>query len=182
MKNLSPLAERLVLHFGEMGRDWGLSRTASQICALLFLSPRPLNADEIAGSLGLSRSNVGAGLKTLTVARLILQAPQPGDRREFFTMPDDAWEVLRRFAQEKRRREIEPTLQFLREGLRDETAGVASAAERERMRALYDLLDLLNTWFDDVQKLSPQTLERLMRLGSRVARVLDAAIPPGRHE
>jgi DNA-binding transcriptional regulator GbsR (MarR family) len=148
---------------------------------MLYLSTRPQSADDIVAALGLSRSNVGAALKMLESARMIVQAPQAGDRREFFAAPDNAWEVLRRFAQEKRRREIEPTLLFLRDVLHQEAAPPSTAAERDRLRALYDLLDLFNTWFDDVQKLSPQTLERLMRLGSRVARVLDV-VPPGRRE
>ncbi|TDR72991.1 GbsR/MarR family transcriptional regulator [Paludibacterium purpuratum] len=181
MKNLSPLAERFVLHAGEMGRHWGMSRTTGQIYALLYLSAQPLNADDIVDSLGMSRSNVGAGLKALASWRLIEQAPQPGDRREFFMTPDDSWEVLRRFVVEKRRREVEPTLLLLREVLHREALQEDERQDQARLRALYDLLDLVNSWFDDVQKLSPQTLERLMRLGSRVARVLDA-LPPGRRE
>ncbi|BEV71286.1 MULTISPECIES: GbsR/MarR family transcriptional regulator [unclassified Paludibacterium] len=180
MNQLSPMAERFVLHFGEMGRHWGMSRSVAQIFALLFVSGRALNADELVEILGISRSNVGAGLKDLAGWRLVHPVPLAGDRREFFAVPEDAWEVLRRLALEKRRRELLPTLEFLGEALRQSAQDGAERQDQARLRALYDLLDLFCSWFDDVQKLSPQTLERLMRLGSRVSRVLDAG--PGRRE
>ena len=181
MDTLSPMAERFILHFGEMGRQWGMSRTVGQIYALLYLQHKPLNADQIVTLLGLSRSSVGAGLKELESWHLISQSPQMGDRREYFAVPGDVWEVLRTLAEEKRRREVEPTLRFLRESLRQDVSDEDERQTQARLRALHDLLDLTTTWFDDVQKLSPQTLERLMRLGSRVARVLDA-VTPGRRE
>lgn len=180
MKNLSPLAERFILHFGEMGRHWGMSRTVGQIYALLYLAQKPLNADEIVDTLELSRSNVGSGLKALEAWRLVRLSHQSGDRREFFEAPSDIWEVFRTLAEEKRRREVDPTLRFLRESLRSQAVTADERQVQERMRVLYDLIDLTCSWFDDVQKLSPQTLERLMRMGSRVAKVLEALAPPRR--
>lgn len=180
MKNLSPLAERFILHFGEMGRHWGMSRTVGQIYALLYLAQKPLNADEIVETLELSRSNVGSGLKALEAWRLVRLSHQSGDRREFFETPADIWEVFRTLAEEKRRREVDPTLRFLRESLRNQAATAEERQAQERMRAMYDLIDLTCSWFDDVQKLSPQTLERLMRMGSRVAKVLEVLAPPRR--
>lgn len=174
METLSPLAERFVLHFGEMARHWGMSRTVGQIYGLLYLSSRPLNADDIVEGLGLSRSNVSMGLKALEDWRLVKLVHLKGDRREYFETPKEIWEVFRTLAEEKRRREVEPTLLFLRDALAQETHGEDELYAQTRMRAMYDLIDLSSTWFDDVQKLSPETLERLMRMGSRVARVLDS--------
>jgi DNA-binding transcriptional regulator GbsR (MarR family) len=180
METLPPLAERFVAHFGEMARHWGMSRTVGQIYGLLYLSPKALNADEIVERLSLSRSNVSTGLKTLEDWRLVKLIHLKGDRREYFETPKEIWEVFRTLAEEKRRREVEPTLLFLREALQEDAQEEGERYAQARMRSMYDLIDLSSTWFDDVQKLSPASLERLMRMGSRVARVLDALTPPRR--
>jgi len=174
MDNISPLAESFVLHFGEMARHWGMSRTVGQIYGLLYLSPKPLNADDIVDSLEMSRSNVSMGLKALEEWRLVKLTHFKGDRREYFETPKDIWEVFRTLAVEKRRREVEPTLNFLRGALLVDASEEGERYAQARMRSMYDLIELSSTWFDDVQKLSPETLERLMRMGSRVARVLDS--------
>ena len=111
---LSPQTERFVLHFGEMGSRWGVNRTVGQMYALLFLSPRPLHADDIAEALGFSRSNVSMGLKELQSWRLVKLIHQVGDRRDYFETPKDVWEIFRILMEEKRKREIDPTLTLRR--------------------------------------------------------------------
>src|SRR3546814_11363935 len=110
---LGPQAELFVLHFGEMGGRWGVNRTVGQIYALVFLSPRPLHADEIAETLGFSRSNVSMGIRELQSWRLVSMVHQIGDRREYFKAPDDVWEIFRVLVEEKRTREIDPTRTLL---------------------------------------------------------------------
>jgi DNA-binding transcriptional regulator GbsR (MarR family) len=105
-KPLSELSRQFVSHFGEMGSRWGINRTVGQIYALLFISPEPLNADQIADTLEFSRSNVSMGLKELQAWRLVQLRHQPGDRREYFQAPEDVWEIFKRLAEERRRREI----------------------------------------------------------------------------
>jgi DNA-binding transcriptional regulator GbsR (MarR family) len=122
---MSPLVSAFVAHFGEMGSRWGINRTVGQIYALIYVSPEPLNADEIAEALEFSRSNVSMGLKELQSWRLVHLSHRAGDRREYFDAPGDAWEVFRTLAEERRRREIEPTLSMLRNAL------LASADEGE---------------------------------------------------
>jgi len=182
MQSMPDLVERFIQHFGERGQLWGLNRTVGQIYALIFLSPRALNANDIVERLGMSRSNVSTGLKQLQEWRLVKMSHQQGDRQEYFETPKQIWEVFRTLAQERRRREIEPTLSFLREALTCEVADDQERAAQARMREMHDLIDLFNGWFDDIQKLSPETLERLMRLGSRVSRVLDALAPARRND
>jgi len=172
MQNLTPMASRFIQHFGEMGSRWGLNRTVSQIYALLYLSENALNADQIVALLGVSRSNVSMGLKELDTWRLIRISHHPGDRKEYFEAPRSLWEIFLALARERRRREIEPTLGFLHEELQG-VPDPGDAHAYTRMREMYDLIDLINGWLDDVQKLSPETLERLMHLGSRVSKVLD---------
>ena len=168
-----PLNREFVAHFGEMGSRWGINRTVGQIYALLFISPNALNADEIAETLEFSRSNVSMGLKELQAWRLVRLRHQPGDRREYFEAPADVWEIFRVLAEERRRREVEPTLSMLRTALLETPKTDAERHAQARMREMHDLIDRLMTWFDDVQKLAPETAMQLMGMGATVTRVLE---------
>ncbi|MFN3915197.1 MAG: GbsR/MarR family transcriptional regulator [Aquabacterium sp.] len=174
---LTPLVRSFVSHFGEMGSRWGINRTVGQIYALIFVSPTPLHADAIAEALEFSRSNVSMGLKELQAWRLVKMKHLPGDRREYFEAPQDAWEVFRTLAEERRRREVEPTLSMLRNALLEDPSNEADRIAQERMRGMHDLIELLTRWFDDVQHLDPKTLSQLMTLGSKVGRLLEFASP-----
>ncbi len=173
MPSLSPLVSSFVGHFGEMGSRWGINRTVGQIYALIFVSPEPLHADAIAESLEFSRSNVSMGLKELQAWRLVKLRHFPGDRREYFEAPADAWEIFQTLAEERRRREIEPTLSMLRNALLEHPSTDADRFAQERMKSMHDLIELMTTWFDDVQRLDQQTLSTLMKMGSKVQRVLE---------
>jgi DNA-binding transcriptional regulator GbsR (MarR family) len=171
--HLPPLSRQFVSHFGEMGSRWGINRTVGQMYALLFISQRALNADEIAEALEFSRSNVSMGLKELQSWRLVRMRHLPGDRREYFEAPTDVWEIFRVLAEERRRREIEPTLSVLRMALLEQPGNEAERHAQQRMREMYALIDRLMTWFDDVQKLEPETAMQLMGMGTAVTRVLE---------
>ncbi len=162
-----------MLHFGEMGSRWGINRTVGQICALLFLSARPLPADEIAEALGFSRSNVSMGLKELQAWRLVRLQHLPGDRREHFSTPDDVWQIVRTLAEERRRRELDPTLSVLRDLLLDRVSGETDQHAHRRMQEMHDLLELITRWSEDIQKLETEQLTELIRLGGRVVRLLE---------
>lgn len=170
---MTPLVHSFVAHFGEMGSRWGINRTVGQIYALIFVSPKPLNADDIAEALAFSRSNVSMGLKELQSWQLVKLKHQPGDRREYFEAPADAWEIFRKLAEERRRREIEPTLSMLRSALLEKPSCEEDAIAQERMRSMHDLIEMLTNWFDDVQRLDSQTLAKLMRMGSKVQKLLE---------
>ncbi len=170
---LSPVTQAFVLHFGEMGSRWGINRTVGQICALLFLSARPLPADEIAEALGFSRSNVSMGLKELQSWRLVRLQHLPGDRREHFSTPEDVWQIVRTLAEERRRRELDPTLSVLRDLLLDKVSTPEDQHAHGRMREMHDLLELITKWSEDIQKLETEQLVELIRLGGRVARLLE---------
>ncbi len=171
--HLPPLSRQFVSHFGEMGSRWGINRTVGQIYALIFISQRALNADEIAETLEFSRSNVSVGLKELQSWRLVRLKHLPGDRREYFDAPADVWEIFRVLAEERRRREIEPTLSMLRMALLEAPGSAADRHAQERMRQMHELIDRLMTWFDDVQKLAPETAMQLMGMGATVTKVLE---------
>ncbi|HCE08509.1 MAG TPA: ArsR family transcriptional regulator [Oxalobacteraceae bacterium] len=173
MNNPSPLAQRFIAHFGEMGSRWGINRTVGQIYALLYVQNEPLNADQIAEYLAFSRSNVSMGLKELQAWRLVKLLHQPGDRREYFEPPKDIWDIFKALLEERRRREVEPTLSMLRDALLENPSSDDDRRAQQRMREMYDLIELSTSWFDDVQRLSPETLAALMKMGSKVQKLLD---------
>lgn len=172
--HLSETAWRFIHHFGEMGSRWGISRTVGQIYALLYIAPAPLNADDIAHLLSFSRSNVSMGLKELQSWRLLRSEYRAGDRREYFKTPDDVWEIFRTLADERRRREIEPTLSVLRECLLAAPCVESDVHLRQRMQSMYDLISMSNDWFIDIQKLSADDLTSLMHLGAQAQKLLHA--------
>ncbi len=168
-----------------MGSRWGINRTVGQIYALIFVAPRPLNADEIAEALEFSRSTVSMGLKELQAWRLVHLRHLPGDRREYFEAPGDAWEVFRTLAEERRRREIEPTLTMLRNALLEEATTPEDRHAQQRMKDMHDLIEMTSRWFDDVQRMDASTLAQLMKMGSKVQRLLEfkdklKVVPGGR--
>ena len=171
--HLPSLNRQFIAHFGEMGSRWGVNRTVGQIYALLYLSPRALHADEIAETLEFSRSNVSTGLKELQSWRLVRLRHQPGDRREYFETLGDVWEIFRVLAEERRRREVEPTLSMLRMALLEQPGTAAERHAQQRKREMHELIDRLMTWFDEVQKLAPETAMQLMGMGATVSKVLD---------
>ena len=173
MTTLSPLAASFVTHFGEMGSRWGINRTVGQIYALIYLSPAPLHAGDIADTLGFSRSSVSMGLKELASWRLIRLKHLPEDRRDYFTTPDDVWDIFKTLAEERRKREVEPTLSVLRDALLEDATNDADRHAQQRMRAMHDLIELVTRWMDDLQNMDPRSLERLMRFGSRLLKLID---------
>ena len=184
--NLPPLIQTFVLHFGEMGSRWGINRTVGQIYALLFLAPQPLCADQIVEKLGFSRSNVSIGLKELQAWNLVRLRHLPDDRRDYFTTPDDLWQIVRTLVEERKKREIDPTLSLLRETLLSEPASEEERHAQARMREMHELIELLTRWYDDVQRLETERLIQLLSLGARVQKILEMkdrlTLLPGRKD
>jgi DNA-binding transcriptional regulator GbsR (MarR family) len=171
--NLPPLIQSFVLHFGEMGSQWGINRTVGQIYALLYLSPEPLCAEEIADALGISRSNVSISLRELQGWNLLFLRHRPGDRRDFFTTPSDVWQILRILAEERKKREVDPTLGVLRGLILAPAETEAERHAQGRMAEMHGLIDRLVTWYDDVKRLDSDRLATLLALGSRVTRLIE---------
>jgi DNA-binding transcriptional regulator GbsR (MarR family) len=156
-----------------MGSRWGINRTVGQIYALLFVSEKPLNADEIADALAFSRSNVSMGLKELDSWRLVRLQHLPGDRREYFSAPEDVWAIFRTLADERRKREIDPTLSMLRDALLVTPTNAPDVFAQKRMADMHELIDLVTNWLHDVQKLDEHTLRQLMKLGAAAQKFLE---------
>jgi DNA-binding transcriptional regulator GbsR (MarR family) len=139
---------------------------------VLFLSPEPLNADQIAEKLGFSRSNVSMGLKELEAWRLVHLQHKPGDRREYFSTPDDIWTIVRTLAEERKRREVDPTLTLLRDVLMETPTNEEERYAQRRMQDMHDMIELLTGWFVDVERLDNRSLTHLLKLGSGVQKLL----------
>ncbi|NRA98865.1 MAG: GbsR/MarR family transcriptional regulator [Rhodobacteraceae bacterium] len=170
---LTPLQQEFVLHFGEMGSRWGINRTVGQIYALLFLSPKPLNAETITDALAISRSNTSMGLKELQSWNLVRLRHFPGDRRDYFTTPDDLWEIVRTLVAERKKREIDPTLIKLRELEMQGSAGDDYA--EARISELRELIEMMTGFYDEMEKLETERLVKLMTLGGKIAGLIDKA-------
>ena len=171
--SLSPTAQKFVLHWGEMGTRWGVNRTVAQIHALLYLSERPLTADDIVETLGVARSNVSNSLKELQSWKLVRVSHVLGDRRDHFQALQDVWEIFRVILEERKRREIDPTLTVLREcAIEGEGDKGLDPATLARMQVVLEFLEMLSASFQDYQHLPPQTLQRFLKMGGKVARFL----------
>jgi DNA-binding transcriptional regulator GbsR (MarR family) len=170
---LTPTMQRCVLHWGEMAGRWGVSRSVAQIHALLFLAPGPLTADDIAETLTVARSNVSVSLKELQAWDLVSMTHVLGDRRDYFQARKDIWEVLTVIMDGRKKREIDPTLQVLRECAADARRDHDTPEPvKERIGSMLEFLEELSSWYDQVRALPRPTLLKLMRMGTRVAKIV----------
>lgn len=172
---LTPVSERFILHWGEMGARWGVNRSVAQIHALLYLAERPLAADEIAETLGLARSNVSTSIKELQSWRLVRMVHALGDRRDHFETSKDVWELFRLIVEGRRQREIEPTLDVLAELLESEDFARESAGARQRIAETREFISLLTVWADEMLRQDPRTLMKVLKLGAGVSKLIRRA-------
>ena len=168
---LTPIMRKYILHWGEMGSRWGVNRTVSQIHALLYLTPSPLTAEEIAETLSVARSNVSASLKELQNWGIVRMTHVMGDRRDHFEAVKDNWEMLIVIIEERKRREIDPTLAMLNECVEQaEKDKVTDPEIKGRIKEMLEFTETLNNWSDQIKKLPKPTLIKLMKMGAKVAK------------
>ncbi|MES2338566.1 MAG: MarR family transcriptional regulator [Pseudomonadota bacterium] len=168
-----PDAKAFILHWGEMGTQWGVNRSVSQVHAFLYLSDAPQTADAIVDALTLARSNVSTALKELQGYRIVRRVHVEGDRRDHFVAETDLWDMLLRIVEERKRREIDPTITLLGElAERLKQDDTAPPHVRERIARMHDFLGTLGGWYDQVRVLPKSTLVTLMKLGGKVAKLI----------
>ncbi len=173
MNKLEPSIQSFVLHFGEMGSRWGINRTVGQIYAVLYLSEKPLNADQIGDQLEISRSNVSMSLKELQSWRLVQLQHLPGDRKDYFSTPDDILDIALTLLEERRKREMDPTLTLLRQALIEAPKSKKEEHAHHRMQEMCNLMEQVSDWADDLQRLSRSDLELLLKFGNKIPRLLE---------
>lgn len=172
VKTLEAIEERFVLHWGEMGTRWGINRTVAQVHALLYLAPKPLNAEEIVAALGVARSNVSTSLKELQGWGIVRLVHVKGDKRDHFESLKDVWDMFRIVLDERKKREIDPTLAVLRECVAEAEKGKADTHTVERLRSMRDFFETTTTWYGQMRQWPVQGLLKLFRMGDKAKRVL----------
>jgi len=170
---LTPAVEKYVLHWGEMGTRWGTNRTVAQIQALLYLSPEPLRADQICDLLSVARSNVSTSIRELQGFGLVRMTHVLGDRRDYFESIHDVWELFRVIIEQRKQRELNPTLGMLR----DCAADVANEADthavtKERITNMLEFVELTSNWYEDMRDVPTSTLTKLMKLGAGITKLV----------
>ncbi len=168
-----PEAQAFILHWGEMGTNWGVNRSVAQIHALLYLSDGPLNAEEISETLTLARSNVSTALKELQSYGIVRRTHVAGDRRDHFVAETDLWELLLRISAERKRREVDPTIALLAD-LKERIDARSDVPQhiRDRISRMHEFISTLTSWYEQVKRLPKPTLITLMKLGAKVARFI----------
>ncbi len=173
MNALSPVQKKFILHWGEMGTRWGISRTVAQIHALLYISAEALPADEIVRLLEVARSHVSTSIRELQNWGIIRVVHKIGDRRDHFESMHDVWEMFRVIVEERRKREIDPTLALLRE-CRDEAEREkgADSVTREKLGALLEFFETTTTWYEQMRRVPTKVAIQLLKQGDRILKVL----------
>ena len=171
MEKLTPVQQKFILHWGEMGVRWGINRTMAQMHALLYLSPAPLNADDICETLGVARSNVSNSLRELQNWGIVKIVHVMGDRRDHFETMADVWEMFRQVLDERKKREIDPTVKILRECV-EATAKDKDTITHERLVAMRDFFETMSAWYEQIDQLPTPAVIKFVKLGGKLQKLL----------
>jgi DNA-binding transcriptional regulator GbsR (MarR family) len=171
MEKLTPIQQKFILHWGEMGVRWGINRTMAQMHALLYLSPASLNADDICEALGVARSNVSNSLRELQNWGIVKIVHVIGDRRDHFETMADVWEMFRQVLDERKKREIDPTVKILHE-CAEATAKDKDKVTHERLVAMRDFFETMSAWYEQIDQLPTPAVIKFVKLGAKLQKLL----------
>jgi DNA-binding transcriptional regulator GbsR (MarR family) len=169
---LLPVSEKFILHWGEMGTRWGVNRSVAQIHALLYITGKPMPADEITETLGIARSNVSNSLKELQGWGLINVVHIMGDRRDHFDTSKNVWTLARTIFAERKQREFDPTVDFLRDCLASNDLAWEDIEAQKRIADTLQLMETVSAWGDEMLSLDPDTLVKVMKLGAKIQKLI----------
>jgi len=173
MNALTPVQQKFILHWGEMGTRWGINRTVAQVHALLFISPRPLNADDIVETLAVARSNVSTSLKELQGWGIVKMVHILGDKRDHFESMKDVWEMFRVVLNERKRREIDPSMQMLNECIAEsEQAKPIDTYTQQRLCDLREFFETTSAWYVQIRQWPTSAIVKFVKLGDKVLKLL----------
>ena len=170
---MTPAVEKYVLHWGEMGTRWGTNRTVAQIQALLYLSPKPLHADEIVELLSVARSNVSTSIRELQSYGLVRMTHMLGDRRDYFESLHDVWDLFRVIIEQRKQREPNPTLAMLKgcaTEVQDEKE--TDPLTKERIQNMLEFVESTSDWYEQISEIPTSTLTKLMSLGTKITKLV----------
>lgn len=170
---MTPAVEKYVLHWGEMGTRWGTNRTVAQIQALLYLSPNPLRADEIVDLLSVARSNVSTSIRELQSHGLVRMTHLLGDRRDYFESLHDVWELFRVIIEQRKQKELNPTLAMLKGCAAEvESDTETDAVTKDRIRNMLQFVESTSDWYEQVRQIPTSTLTKIMALGAKITKLV----------
>lgn len=152
-----------VSHWGLMARAWGINATMGELFALLYISAREWNAEELRDTLGVSRGNVSMNLRELLNWGVVHKVHHPGDRREYFRAEGDVWVLFRRILRERKRRELDPTLDLLSRTVRPLQSNPDQEAMFGRIRRLDHFFRQIDGLATRLLELEPEELDALLR-------------------
>ena len=174
MATLEEIKERFILHWGEMGSLWGINRTMAQVHALLFISSGPLSANEIMDELQISRGNVSMALRELIAWGIVNRMHLKGERREYYTTEKDVWTMFRVIARERKKREVDPTINVLRESMAVLNAMPDSEGqyEREQIKSLLDFFETGVEVYEELEARNPNSILKLLGSALRIRKFI----------
>ncbi len=179
MPKLLPVAEKFILHWGEMGTRWGINRTVAQTHALLYLSRKPLHAEDIAGTLSVARSNVSTSLRELQSWGIVRVTHVLGDRRDHFESMSDVWEMFRVIIEERKRRETDPTLAMLRSSIEElEAAPKVDAHVKRRLVAMLEFFESMTSLYEEVRRIPPPAIRGVFAVKGRMRKWVETLVKP----
>ncbi len=170
---MTPPVEQYVLHWGEMGTRWGTNRTVAQIQALLYLSPEPLRADQICDLLSVARSNVSTSIRELQGYGIVKMTHVLGDRRDYFESIHDVWELFRVIIEQRKQRELNPTLSMLRRCAADvEEDKATDPVTANRIKNMLEFVETTSDWYEDMREVPSSSLQKILKLGRGITRLV----------
>ena len=176
MTRLSPIQQKFILHWGEMGTRWGINRTVAQIHALLYLSPRPLHAEDIAETLAVARSNVSTSLKDLQGWGIVKLVHVLGDKRDHFESLKNVWEMFRIVLDERKKREIDPTVNMLRACIAEAESRETDQYTRRRLKDLANFFETTTAWYAQIRWWPNSALAKFVKLGSQIRKLVGVRV------
>ncbi len=169
---LTPSMQGFILHWGDMGSKWGVSRSVAQVHALLHISPKPMTADEICETLSLARSNVSTALKELQSWEMVKANRQLGDRRDHFHSVRDMFDLVTLVVEGRRQREYLPTINALYDVAKDAESDGTSKDVQDRITDTLHTMQMFDDWYSEVSRIPRGLQKTLLKLGAKITRFI----------
>ena len=163
-----------IRRWGEMGQTWGINRTMAEIHALLYITAQPQCTDDVMERLNISRGNASMSLRALCDWGIVRRLHKRGERREYFESLGDVWEMFSLIAAERKRREMDPVLETIRqcEAMLDEATLGKAAAKREDVQATRQRLASMEEFMTVTNKIFQQFIGNARSGLTKVVKVL----------
>ena len=117
-------------------------------------------------------STVSVGLHELETWAIVRTVHVLGDRTDRFEVKGNVYEMFRFIVDYRKRREVDPTLQMLREAVADLDASQEETYTREKMKEMQELFETLDNIYQQAQKIPTKKIVRIAKMGDIVNKLL----------